>query len=100
MRLHVLIEDLHHALDILKSDAAQLAAGDRDNVGVIELVPDWEEELPKLIHRYEKEIRSAYNSFEDPDDKDEREWIKAHYNVTMEFLVKHGLAKRADDENI
>lgn len=98
MRLQdLIVENLHQALELLKMDAISLASGERAYIGVIELKQEWEDELPKLIHRYEKEIQGAYNSFKDPDHKDEAEWIKAHYQVTMKFLITHGLAKQVDD---
>lgn len=87
--------DLHHEIEMLKSDAKQLAQGMWDHIGVIELEPDWEEQIPRLIHRYEKKITRAYNSFPDPD-KDEAGWNSVHYRVTMEFLILHGLAKKVE----
>ncbi len=92
--------DLYQTLDILKSDAEQLAQGLRDYIGVIKLEPDWEEQIPRLIHRYEKEIKSIYNSFMDPHGEDEVAWVDAHYGVTMNFLIKHGLATEIDEKDI
>ena len=95
MRLFELLsESLHDVLDILKNDAEQLANGEREHIGIIELTDDWEEEIPRLAHRFEKEMRSTYNSFIDPHGDDEIAWITAHYNLTMEFLIKHGLARK------
>jgi hypothetical protein len=94
MRLiEVINESLHDVLEILRSDAEQLARGDREHIGVIELKEDWEEEIPRLAHRYEKEIQRVYNSFNDPYGDDESEWTDAHYRVTMNFLIRHKLAK-------
>lgn len=90
MRLVELItETLHDVLVILKGDAEQLEQLDR-----IELKEDWEEEIPRLAHRYEKEIRRVYNSFDDPYEADEHEWFEAHMNTTEEFLIKHKLARK------
>ena len=90
-------ESLHHTLDALVEDAKSLARGERDNVGVIELNPDWENNIGKILHRYQKEIRRVAVSFSDPHGEDEAEWIKAHYRTTMEFLITHGLATKTNE---
>jgi predicted KAP-like P-loop ATPase len=98
--LNLITEDLHHVLNMMKNDANLLAQGDLSHVGQITLIPDWEERLPRIIHRYEKEIRRVYNSFNDPEGADEGAWIDAHLHATMEFLIKHGLAERTNSEAI
>ena len=89
MRLIDLAEDLHMALEILKSDAQQLAGGERPDIGVVELEPNWEEQIPRLIHRYEKRIDEIFNSYNDPHGEDELNWIKAHFDATKDFLITH-----------
>jgi len=90
MRLReVLNEDLHQTLDQLKIDAAGL-----EQSGVIELVPDWEDNLPKLLHRYEAEKVKIWNSFSDPDYKDEDEFLETLLTTTVNFLITHGLATK------
>jgi hypothetical protein len=92
MRIVDLIsESLHDVIAILKSDARQL-----EDVGTISLKEDWEDDLPRLAHRYDKEVRRVRNSFGDPEGADERDWIDAHMEATRLFLVTHGLA----DENV
>lgn len=89
MRLIELFESLHDIVHILKDDAEQLEQLER-----VALKEDWEDEIPRLAHRYEKEIRRIHNSFSDPDGEDYRDWMDAHLEMTMNFLVKHGLAKQ------
>ena len=89
MRLVDLFETLHDVVFILKDDAEQLERLER-----IELKEDWEEEIPRLAHRYEKEIRRVSNQFSDPEGEDYRDWMDAHLEVTKDFLVKHGLARQ------
>lgn len=98
MRL-VQMSDLYRTLDILKDDAAQLVSGSRDDIGTIELVEDWENQVPRLIHRYDKLITKVYNSFRDPEGEDEIKWIDAHFHMTKDFLIRHGLAKEINNEN-
>ena len=90
----MLSESLHDALGMLRNDAEQLADGERDYIGVIELKDDWEEETARLAHRYEKEVKGLFNSFSDPHGDDEVAWIDAHFKLTMDFLIKHGLARQ------
>lgn len=90
MRLYDLInEDLHQTLEQLKTDAVGL-----ETASEIELVPGWEETLPKLLHRYVTEQKKVWNTFEDPEYKDEDEYLEALLVVTIEFLTIHGLATK------
>ena len=89
-----MIGTLHDVLVILKSDAGQL-----EELGLIELSEDWEQEVSRLAHRYEKEILRVYNSFSNPETSDEHDWIEAHMHATQEFLIRHGLAVNKDNED-
>ena len=90
MRLSDLFETLHDVVHILKDDAEQL-----EHMAKIELKEDWEEEIPRLAHRYEKEIGHLHNSrTREYEGEQYRDWLETHLNITLDFLVKHGLAKQ------
>jgi len=79
MRLAELItESLHDVLLQFKQDAQLLADGLALDIGVVELAPDWEDELPRLIHRFTPKASTM------------NEQLKA----THDFLLQHKLATR------
>lgn len=82
MRLIKLInESLHDVLRQLKQDAELLEDGMATDIGVIELVPGWEEEVARLVHRFLPDLKKAKNM---------NEQLKA----THDFLLQHRLAKK------
>ena len=83
MRLNELItESLHDVLLQLKQDAALLASGMANDIGEIELAPEWEDDVPRLVHRFVPELKKAKNMSEQ---------LKATYK----FLLRHKLATKA-----
>lgn len=84
MRLAELInESLHDVLLQFKQDAQMLADGLASDVGVVEFAPEWEENLPKVIHRFTPLLQKA---------KTMNEQLKATYD----FLLQHNLATRVE----
>lgn len=78
MRLAELItESLHDVLLQFKHDAQMLADGLVPEVGEVELAPEWEEELPRLIHRFSTKGD-----------------VTQHLRDTYDFLIQHKLATR------
>lgn len=93
MKIKELLES-HEMLDLLKDDAADLVRGSREYVGVIKLSQDFEQRLPRVIARYERAYNKLWNSFDDPEYDEEEQWVDARYELSMNFLIKNGLATR------
>ncbi len=93
MKIKELLES-YEMLDILGDDAKDLASGDREYIGVIKLSQDFEQRLPRVIARYERAYNKLWNSFDDPEYSDEEQWVDARYELSMNFLMKNGLATR------
>ena len=93
MKIRDLLES-HEMLDLLRDDAADLVRGDREYIGVIKLSQDFEQRLPRVIGRYERAFNKLWNSFDDPEYGEEEQWIDAKYELSMNFLLKNGLATR------
>ena len=68
-------ENLHDVLLQFKHDAQMLADGLAPDVGVVELAPEWEEELPRVIHRFS----TSGN-------------VNRQLQDTYDFLLQHKLA--------
>lgn len=84
MRLEELVtESLHDVLVQFKQDAQLLADGMATNIGVVELAPEWEEDLPRLIHRFAPLLNKARN-------------MSDQLEATYKFLIQHKLATRAE----
>ena len=98
MRLVNLTESLHSTMELFRSDARAIERGDHPELGVVELKPNWENDAARLIHRYDKLIQGVYNSFNDPEGSYEDAWIQAHFSVTFDFLLKHKLARKVDED--
>ena len=81
-------------IEVLRDYAHDLADGEREYIGVIELASNFEEKLPRIISRYSKEFEKVYQSFDDPEYGEEENWVDARYQLRMDFLIKHRLAKR------
>lgn len=83
MRLNELMnESLHDVLQQFKQDAELLEKGMASDIGIVELAPDWEDDLPRLIHRFIPDLKKANTM---------NKQIQATYN----FLLQHRLATKA-----
>ncbi len=100
MRLNeVLRMDAEHftardALEILQGDAKDLASGFRKYIGEIELADDFDEQLLRVAARFQKDLEQEYSTFDNPEGSDEESWVDARHELSMKFLVRHGLARR------